>query len=185
MTPVPLDPPDRAPTTEQLPSEQAPSEQTPMTEQAAIDPDLDVAPSSGPPDWHLVTAVALGGVLGAEARYGLGLLVPHGAAQFPWSTLLINGTGSFALGALLAVLAVTRPNQLIRPFAGSGILGGYTTFSTFAVDTDRLLRLHRPALAFEYVATTLAVCALAVWVGTACVRTIATRRSPAQGQVAR
>lgn len=70
--------------------------------------------------------VALGGALGASARYGL-------AEQFPgiWTVLVINVAGSLLLGILAAMLS---PDRLLRLFLGVGVLGGFTTFSTFAVD---------------------------------------------------
>jgi CrcB protein len=116
--------------------------------------------------WDLVLAIAAGGVLGAEARYGVGLAFPHSNRQFPWSTVLVNGTGCLAIGVLMVILLeLTLPHRLARPFLGVGVLGGYTTYSTFAVDTERLLLAHRPLVALGYVAVTVIACAVAVFVG--------------------
>jgi CrcB protein len=122
---------------------------------------------SRPSQWDILLAVAAGGVVGSEARYGLGELVPHAGRQFPWSTLVINASGCLLIGALMALLpGLTSSHRLARPFVGVGVLGGYTTFSTFAVDVERLVREHRPLSALEYTATTVVVCSAAVWLST-------------------
>jgi CrcB protein len=138
-------------------------------EPAIIDPDVDLGdPSQRLADpawqWDLLAATAIGGILGAEARHGLSLAAPHHDQQFPWSTLLINVTGSLLIGILMAVLlALPSPHRLARPFLGVGVLGGYTTYSTFALDVQRLLLHHRPLVALDYVALTVLGCAAAVW----------------------
>lgn len=117
--------------------------------------------------WDLVLAAAVGGIVGAECRYGVGVAVPHDADAFPWSTVLINASGCLVIGALMVVLLeLTSPHRLARPFLGVGILGGYTTYSTFAVDVQRLVVDHRPAIALGYVLVTVATCAAAVWLST-------------------
>jgi len=115
----------------------------------------------------VVVAVAAGGIVGAEARYGIGLVVPHATREFPWSTVVINASGCLLIGALMVLLLeLTSPHRLARPFLGVGILGGYTTFSTFAVDVQRLVVLHRPLIALAYLVTTVIACAVAVWIST-------------------
>jgi fluoride exporter len=128
-----------------------------------IDPDVDLEVSrqrneTVPREWDLLAVIAVGGVLGAEARYGIGRVVAHHGASFPWSTVLINVVGSGLLGALMAWIAAKDAHRLLRPFVGVGILGGFTTFSTFAVDTDTLLYDHRPALALAYLVITVVGC---------------------------
>jgi fluoride exporter len=114
-----------------------------------------------------LAAVAAGGLLGAEARYGLTLALPEHAGRFPWSTLLINLTGSLLIGVLMAWLGrQPAPHPLLRLFLGVGILGGYTTYSTFAVDVQQLLRAGRPLTALGYLAATVLGCAVAVWLAT-------------------
>jgi fluoride exporter len=114
----------------------------------------------------VVLAVALGGVGGADARYGLARALPHSSAQFPWSTLLINVSGCLVIGGLLVtLLSWARPPRLARPFLGVGVLGGYTTYSTFATDTVGLVVRHHAGLAVGYLAATVLGCAVAVWVG--------------------
>ena len=106
--------------------------------------------------------VALGGVLGASARYGVGLLLPHAPGTFPLGTLLINVVGGFLIGVLIDAVAA-RP--LLRPFAITGILGGFTTFSTYAVDAEQLLAAGRLALAGAYLVGTLGGALVATWLG--------------------
>jgi CrcB protein len=142
-------------------------------EPAIIDPDVDLGdPAQRPADpaqqWELLAATAAGGILGAEARYGLSLVAPHHDQQFPWSTLLINVTGCLLIGVLMTVLlALPSPHRLARPFLGVGILGGYTTYSAFAMDVQRLVLHHRPLVALDYLALTVLGCAGAVWLSSA------------------
>ncbi len=78
---------------------------------------------------------ALGGALGALARWGVATALPHSPGEWPWATLLVNLTGCLLIGALLAVLTARFPaSTLLRPFLAVGVLGGYTTFSAVAVE---------------------------------------------------
>ncbi|MDP9221212.1 MAG: CrcB family protein [Actinomycetota bacterium] len=137
-----------------------------------VDSDVDLhderqRQETRPRQWDLVLATAAGGVLGAEARYGVAVLVPHASHQFPWSTVLINASGCLLIGALMvSLLELTSPHRLVRPFLGVGVLGGYTTYSTFAVDVQQLVLAHRPVIALAYVTTTVLACAIAVWLST-------------------
>lgn len=103
-------------------------------------------------DLHILAAIGVGGGIGSIARYELGHLDPSAADQLPAATLAINASGSLLLGLLIGAIAAAavtghRPWPTLRPFLGTGILGGYTTFSTFAVQT-----IHLPALtALAYV----------------------------------
>ena len=111
-------------------------------------------------------AIAAGGALGAPARYGVGQLLPTTAGAFPWSTFVVNITGSFALGVVLAVLVRRLPGrQLVRPFVATGFLGAYTTYSTFAVETAVLGKDGHAAMAAAYVGASLAVGLAAVTAG--------------------
>lgn len=106
--------------------------------------------------------VAAGGALGALARYALALALPVQPGAFPWATLLTNVTGCLALGLLLA----SRPEDLwARAFVGTGVLGGFTTFSTFALETDRLIARQCGGRAAGYVAASLAAGLLAAAAG--------------------
>jgi CrcB protein len=108
-----------------------------------------------------LVAVSAGGALGAFARYGLGL-----AGTFPWTTFAINVTGCLLIGAL--IVAVTeRPgtHPLVRPFLGTGFLGGYTTFSTYTVDVHVLVGAGRIPEAVAYLLGTLVAALTATWLG--------------------
>jgi CrcB protein len=83
---------------------------------------------------------ALGGVLGALARWGVGTALPVAPGSWPWATLLVNLTGCLLLGALVVVVAARLPGAgWPRPFLAVGVLGGYTTFSAFAVEMVELV----------------------------------------------
>lgn len=103
--------------------------------------------------WKIWAAVAVGGFVGTEARYLLGLLFPETPAVFPWTTLGINVAGSFLLGWLTALWAGgTREPRWLQAGLGPGLLGSFTTFSavTLTVVTE-------PALLVPYLAVSLAV----------------------------
>jgi CrcB protein len=122
----------------------------------------------------VLAVVALGGGLGSVARYGLARLWPTAAGGFPWATLLTNVLGCLALGALMVcVLEVWPPSRYRRPFLGVGVIGGFTTFSTYVVETRGLLSAQNPALAAAYALAGLTAGLAAVWVGTALARRIA------------
>jgi CrcB protein len=112
------------------------------------DPDL---PPESAPLGLLLLVVAAGGVLGSLARYGVAVALPHGSGELPVATLLVNAVGCLLLGVLVA----GWPNATwMRPFIGTGVLGGFTTFSAFALETDRLLD-RAPAVAALYVGLSL------------------------------
>ena len=112
---------------------------------------------------RVLTVIAAGGVVGALARYGVAEAWPHRSGGFPWGTFVVNVVGCFLIGVLLARVT-PRTHPLLRPFLGTGVLGGFTTFSTFAVDTDRLLPDHA-VVALVYFFGTLAAAMVAVWAG--------------------
>jgi CrcB protein len=102
-------------------------------------------------------AVAVGGAVGALGRAGLASALPHDPGQWPLATLLTNLSGALALAVLLVVLGERRPaSRYLRPLLGTGVLGGYTTFSTLSVDVVELSRDGTAALASAYVAASLA-----------------------------
>jgi fluoride exporter len=118
-----------------------------MADREPVDPDADDVVAGRPPgdavlrgQGPAVAAVAAGGVLGALARWVVGLLAPAPAGAFPWATVGINALGSLLMGVLVVVITEVRATHpLVRPFLGVGVLGGFTTFSTFAVDAQTLL----------------------------------------------
>lgn len=132
---------------------------------AADDPDLPPAPA--PPLLPLLVVVAVGGGAGALCRWALSIALPHAAGGFPTATLLVNVVGCLALGLLVGALPDAH---WLRPLLGTGFLGGFTTFSTFALETDRLLA-RSPAAALLYVGCSLllglAAAALGLRIGSA------------------
>lgn len=119
----------------------------------------------------MLAAVAAGGMIGALSRYSVGLAWPHAPGTFPWSTLAVNVSGCFLIGALMVIiLELTEPHRLARPFLGVGVLGGYTTFSTASVELDRLLTAGRGAVGLAYLAASLIGAVAAVWAGSVAAR---------------
>lgn len=102
-----------------------------------------------------VVQVALGGAIGASLRHGANLGIGRllGGA-FPWHTLAVNVIGSAVMGGLVVLLA-HRGQQQLAPFLMTGILGGFTTFSAFSMDTISLAQRGETALAAGYVLTSI------------------------------
>lgn len=124
--------------------------------------------------WSVLTAIAAGGALGASARYGVSLAIPHAPGTVPWATLLINVTGCLLIGVLMVlILEVWMAHRLVRPFLGVGVLGGYTTFSTYAVEAEQLIGAGRPGLALAYMAGTVVAALIAVETGIGVTRALA------------
>ena len=119
-----------------------------------------------PVDLAVLVTVALGGVIGSLGRYTVDTALPHTAGSFPWATLVVNVSGAFVMGLLVAYL-VDRPgvHRLARPFVGVGVLGGWTTFSALAVDVVQLGAADQAQPALVYVTATFLVGTLAVAAG--------------------
>ncbi|MFF3487822.1 fluoride efflux transporter CrcB [Streptomyces sp. NPDC002701] len=140
-------------------------------------------PASGPrtPVWRgqgpAVAVVAAGGAAGASARYGAALLWPTQTGGFPWTTFWVNVAGCFVIGVFMVVVTdVWAAHPLVRPFFGTGVLGGFTTFSTYAVDLRELIADGRPRTALAYLAATLLAALAAVWLAVTLTRVLAGRR---------
>ncbi|MGH2602116.1 MAG: fluoride efflux transporter CrcB [Dehalococcoidia bacterium] len=125
-------------------------------------------------DRHLevLAVIATGGALGSLARLALTEAIPHSAqTAFPTATFVTNIAGCFAIGLLMTyVLTVGKPSRYTRPFLGTGVLGGFTTFSAYAVETRELLAASAYATAAAYVVGTVIGCLLAVHTGIALAR---------------
>ncbi|MFG1779781.1 fluoride efflux transporter FluC [Micromonospora sp. NPDC049048] len=138
-----------------------------------VDPDVDLRVPADRGELParpgaVLGAVAAGGALGALARAGLQHTFPHGPTGFAWATFTVNLTGCFLIGVLMAALdraGGRRP--LLRPFLGVGVLGGYTTFATYAVDIRLALDAGVPRVALTYLAATMLGALVAVWLGDA------------------
>ena len=151
-----------------------------MTDFVPIDPDIDLHEPEQRAELrrHPLTVlgtISIGGALGALARYGLGVAFPAPAAGFPWTTFSINAAGCLLIGILMVLVTEAWPTQvLVRPFVGVGILGGFTTFSTYVVDIQRLLNHRVPLTALAYLLATavaaIAAAAAGLRIGRAAVR---------------
>lgn len=110
--------------------------------------------------------VALGGAIGASARHLVVTLTRSTATAFPWGTFIVNVAGCFAFG-LIAGLGMGRIplGQASRLFLLTGVLGGFTTYSSFAFDTLDLARAGQPALAVLNVAAQIIIGVAATWTG--------------------
>ncbi|MGD0381691.1 MAG: fluoride efflux transporter CrcB [Acidimicrobiales bacterium] len=152
------------------------SENHPTGERLPIDPDVAPSPGStrtGGERTSVLFAIALGAVLGAPARYGIAQLIHVPAGSFPWATFVTNVTGSFVLGLFMAlILERFPPTRYLRPFVATGFLGAYTTYSTFAVETDLLVKQGHVAVALAYAAASLLAGFIAVWAGIWMARTV-------------
>jgi CrcB protein len=119
-------------------------------------------------DLRLIGLVFLGGCVGTALRAGVGLLVPP-SDGVPLATFAINVIGAFALGLLLAVLAGRGPDRgsrrAMRLLLGTGLLGGFTTYSTLASDTALLVGDGRVAAGIAYALGTLLAGLLGSWAG--------------------
>lgn len=114
----------------------------------------------------VLAVIAVGGGLGSIARYGLAELLPALPGRVPWGTFTANVLGCFLIGVLMVLInEVWAAHRLLRPFLGVGFLGGFTTFSTYAVETHALLQPGTVWLAFGYLVGTLVCAMLAVIAG--------------------
>ncbi len=136
------------------------------------DRDTEAEARPGPGQAQVLVAVSLGGGLGAAARYAASLAWPAGPEAFPWTTLCVNVLGCALIGVLMVTVTETgrRVPALARPFLGTGVLGGFTTFSTYVVDIQRLIERDHPETALGYLAATLAAALAGVWLASALTR---------------
>ena len=114
-----------------------------------------------------VLLVFLGGGIGATARYGLqGVIYKMTGAGFPYGTLVVNILGSFLIGLLMTSFEERfMVNPSLRVFLTIGIIGGFTTFSSFSFETMVLIRDGSYGLGLVNVATSVGVCLGATWLG--------------------
>ncbi|MER5306343.1 fluoride efflux transporter CrcB [Streptomyces sp. NPDC002773] len=128
----------------------------------------------------VVAAVAAGGALGATARHGAALLWPTPEGAFPWTTFTVNVSGCALLGLLVVLMTEppAAPHPLLRPFLGTGFCGGFTTFSTYSLETERLLSAGDPTRGLLYLGATVVTALAAVQAGITVTRAV-------RGRVAR
>lgn len=132
---------------------------------------------TAPIDALVLAAVACGGGLGAGLRYWLTLRIPVRPGTVPWATFLANTLGCLAIGVLMVIITeVCTPHRLMRPFLGVGVLGGFTTFSSYSAEVRTLLESGATGVALGYLGGTVVACLAAVLAGTTGTRWIAGRR---------
>ncbi|MEJ2579157.1 MAG: CrcB family protein [Kineosporiaceae bacterium] len=114
----------------------------------------------------VLLVISVGGALGSLARWGAGQALAPVGAGFPLGTVVVNVTGCLLIGALtVAVMEVWPPSRYLRPFLGTGFLGGYTTFSAAMLDMRDLIVGGPVSEAGAYLAVTLIGGLVAVWLG--------------------
>lgn len=126
--------------------------------------------------WSVLGVISAGGAVGALGRFGLATAWPHAPGRFPWATFVTNVSGCFLIGILMVLITeVWSAHRLIRPFLGVGVLGGFTTFSTYTGDVQQLVAAGAARVGLLYLAGTLVAALAAVYLGSTATR-LATRR---------
>lgn len=150
----------------------------PGGEAEAIDPDVDLhvpaqrAELGGSRKWAVLGAVSAGGAIGASARHGAALLWPASEGAFPWAVFGVNVVGCALIGVLMALVGEGGRSapSLVRPFLGAGVLGGFTTFSTYALDFSGLVERQEAGTALAYLGGTVIGAMGAVWMSASATR---------------
>jgi CrcB protein len=123
----------------------------------------------------ILVAIAVGGALGALLRYGLsGLVQKAFAGSFPFATLVVNVLGSFLIGVMWVLIERLSGAPNLRAFAVVGLLGAFTTFSTYSLEVLMLGRLGDMRSAILYLIASNTLCIAAVTIGFLCARSIST-----------
>jgi fluoride exporter len=119
---------------------------------------------------HPLLPVMAGGAIGAALRYGTGLVLT-GRSSWPWGTFAVNLAGGFAMGLLAALMLRGSASEDLRLFAGVGVLGGFTTFSAFSLESFAMIERGQWGLAGGYaiasVAGSVAALAIGFWIARA------------------
>lgn len=114
----------------------------------------------------VLIGIAVAGAFGALARYGVDEWIERHGSVFPWGIFVVNVSGAFLIGVAVEVLEPRfEDSTWVRTAVVTGFLGAYTTFSTFSLDTYRLLTSGHTASAFANALGTLAAGLVAVWLG--------------------
>jgi fluoride exporter len=118
---------------------------------------------------HPLFPVMAGGAIGAALRYLTGVALA-GRSDWPWGTFAVNVVGGFAMGLLVALMLKGGGSESIRLFVGVGVLGGFTTFSAFSLESFEMLQRGQAALAFGYATASVLGSIAALAAGFALVR---------------
>lgn len=124
------------------------------------------APTRNQREFRLLLVIAAGGIAGSLARYGVSLAISVDLlGAFPWATLTVNAVGCLLIGMLATALPLSTKHWWARPLLITGVLGGFTTYSAFAMEAGLLLEAGRVVTAVGYVGATLLLGLLAVRLG--------------------
>lgn len=151
--------------------------------QEPVDSDIDLhrgrAQAPRRDEATVLVLVAAGGALGAGARYLIGAFWPVDTVGFPASTLAVNVLGCALIGVLMVLITeVWSTRRHLRPFLGTGLLGGFTTFSTYTIGIQQLLDGSHADIALLYLVATPLSALLAVWATATTTRRLVGRRMP-------
>ena len=124
----------------------------------------------------MLFAIALGGAVGSVARFLVGTFMQRASVDFPYGTLLVNVTGSLLLGFLARSLTDSATSPELRAALTVGLCGGYTTFSTFSLETVALMERGAYARAAAYIAASVALSVAATFAGAAAASGLVARR---------
>ena len=145
-----------------------------------VDPDIDLSIAGQTGEWFTrrmtLPVIAVGGMAGACARYGLELAFPVSGGGVPWATFVTNVSGCLVLGVLMVIvqeIAIAHP--LVRPFVGVGVIGGFTTFSTYTVQVRNLVVSPHALTGVVYLFGTVVAGLAAVALGLTLTRLVARR----------
>ena len=157
----------------------------PMHHELPTDSDIDLRQPAQRRElrrpWPVLGAISAGGALGAAARYGLLVAFPTAPPGFPWTIFGVNVAGCLLIGALMVLVTDVWPHRrLLRPFLGVGVLGGFTTFSTYSVEIQGLVDARALGTAVVYLAGTLVAALAATWSGLGLARRAVRRSRAAQ-----
>jgi fluoride exporter len=153
-----------------------------------VDPDVDLHDPDQQREWarHRVVlpVIAAGGMVGATARHLAEVTWPAVDGGVPWATLAINVTGCLLIGVLMVlVVEAGGAHPLVRPFLGVGVLGGFTTFSTYTGEVVVLLADAHPLRAVGYLVGTVVLALAAVTLGAVLARGAVRRRTTSRRAV--
>jgi CrcB protein len=130
----------------------------------------------------LALLVAVGATVGTLVRASIELVFPHAPGEWPWATFAINILGSLALGALIEALALRGPDtgrrRMLRLGVGTGVVGGFTTYSTFVVEIDRLATAGAVSMALVYTLASVVLGVVAAAIGAGVAASVFGRREP-------
>ena len=148
-----------------------------------VDPDVDLHDPDQQREWarHRVVlpVIAAGGMVGASVRHLAEVTWPAADGGVPWATLAVNVAGCLLIGVLMVlVVEVGGAHPLVRPFLGVGVLGGFTTFSTYTGEVVVLLADAHPLRAVGYLVGTVVLALAAVTLGVVAARGVVRRRTP-------